>query len=69
MRRTMRVYPIGCTSAYCGKIYCGGCRRASILNEFKDWVRRTGARVTDEIWNPLVYTIPEKQDGTDLSEA
>ena len=56
----MRVYPIACTSMYCGTggAKCRTCPNGPALEEFKAWVQRTGARVTDPIWCPLVYTVP-----------
>lgn len=58
-RRTLRVYPICCTSAYCGRVDCTGCPNLPILSEFKQWIASTGAVVTDPIWSPLVYTVPQ----------
>ncbi len=55
MRRLTRTYPIGCTSAYCGRIDCQGCRDKPHLDEFKRWVDRHEARVSDPIWAPLLY--------------
>ena len=51
-----RVYPTRCLSAYCGKIDCNGCRHAPALQEFKDWVQRTGATRVNE--DSLVYVVP-----------
>jgi len=53
----IRVYPTCCTSAFCGKTECEGCKNKPILDDFKAWRDRTGAVVTDPIWCPLVYTI------------
>jgi len=55
----MRVYPICCTSAYCGKgpEECASCKNKPALDEFKAWVERTGAVVADPIWSPLVYVV------------
>ena len=58
--RTMRVYPICCTSAFCGRLECSGCRNWPLLTEFKAWVAHTGAKVTDPIWCPRVYTVPNR---------
>ena len=33
----VRVYPACCTSMYCGKSECGGCRNEPVLREFKAW--------------------------------
>lgn len=53
--RIIRVYPVVCTSAYCGRSECAGCRNKPGLDEFKAWVARTSAEVTDPIWCPTVY--------------
>lgn len=52
----LRVYPACCTSAYCGRVDCTGCRNLSVLQDFKAWVAAHDAVVTDPIWCPLVYT-------------
>lgn len=59
-RDRVRVYPVCCTSEYCGKgsESCPTCPNFPILSEFKSWVARTGAVVTDPVWCPLVYTVP-----------
>jgi len=59
MKRTLRIYPTGCTSAYCGKTKCPeDCPRLPLLRDFKAWVETTGAKVTDPIWSPTVYEVP-----------
>ena len=58
-----RVYPKCCTSAFCGKIDCTGCRNKSILDEFKAWIEKTNAKVEDPVWCPLVYTA--QKEGSD----
>lgn len=57
MPSTTRVYPMSCTSAYCGKgaESCPACPHFPAFQEFKEWVRKTDAIVTDRIWSPLVY--------------
>lgn len=50
-----RVYPICCTSAFCGRLECEGCRNKPILDEFKTWMNRVGATKPDPVWSPLVY--------------
>lgn len=62
-REKQRVYPTSCTSGFCGKYGadCEGCKYKSELDEFKAWVKRTGAKPSDPIWSPLVYEVPEKQ--------
>ena len=55
--RRMRVYPLDCTSAYCGRADCTGCRHLHVLEEFRAWARDNKAKVEDEIWSPLVWTI------------
>lgn len=52
----VRVYPACCTSAQCGRLSCGGCRKLPILDEFKAWVKARAAVVEDKVWAPLVYT-------------
>jgi hypothetical protein len=56
--RKTRVYPLDCTSAFCGKgpESCPACRFYPKLKDFKDWVSMTGAVCEDPIWCPLVYT-------------
>lgn len=56
-----RIYPICCTSAYCGGggEDCKTCPNGPALQEFKDWVQKTGAKCADEIWSPLVYRTPD----------
>jgi len=51
----LRVYPMTCRSAQCGRIECGGCRHKPTLDAFKAWVKATDAKVTDPIWCPTVY--------------
>lgn len=53
---TTRVYPSCCTSAYCGRSKCDGCRNLPILEDFKAWKERRAARAEDPIWCPNVYT-------------
>ena len=57
MIATTRVYPACCTSAFCGKgpESCPACRNWPVLREFKEWVKKTDAKVTDPIWCPMVY--------------
>jgi hypothetical protein len=54
-RRRVRVYPTCCTSAFCGRVNCEGCRHKADLEEFDAWVKATDARCADPIWAPLVY--------------
>jgi len=51
-----RVYPSCCTSAFCGREACAGCRHEPVLAAFKAWRERTKAVVTDPIWCPTVWT-------------
>jgi len=55
--RETRVYPMCCTSAHCGKTsdQCPTCTYFPVKKEFAEWVERTGAKVADGIWSPLVY--------------
>ena len=53
----LRVYPIGCLSAYCGEVECpADCRRLDNLRAFKAWRERTKAERADPIWCPAVWT-------------
>jgi hypothetical protein len=54
------VYPICCTSAFCGRMECSGCPNLPILTRFKEWRDRAQAEVRDPIWCPLVYTPTRK---------
>ena len=54
-REVKRVYPSCCTSAHCGRLSCDGCPNLPVLQEFKDWVKETGAKCVDRIWSPNVY--------------
>lgn len=58
----MRIYPLCCQSAFCGRADCTDCRNKPLLDEFKEWVKKTGAVVRDPIWNPSIYTIPGKEN-------
>ena len=56
-----KLFPICCTSAYCGKINCPiSCKNLAELTKFKAWVEATSAIKTDPIWCPLVYTATTK---------
>ena len=50
----IRVYPTSCTSAFCGRVDCTGCRHLPDLEAFKRW-REERAAVADT-WNTTVYT-------------
>jgi hypothetical protein len=58
MKNEKRVYPISCTSMYCGEYgsACNNCRHKQKLDEFKKWVKDNNAIVKDYIWSPNVYT-------------
>lgn len=60
INESTRVYPIDCLSEFCGKgpESCPTCKYWPALKEFKDWVKRTGARPSDPIWCPTVYRVP-----------
>jgi hypothetical protein len=51
-----RVYPSCCTSSYCGRTDCSGCRNLPTLEEFKAWRAARAAIRTDETWCPTVWT-------------
>ena len=59
----MRLYPLCCTSAFCGGTDCEGCRNEPVLAEFKAWRAATRAVKQDPIWCPLVYTVPKRKEG------
>lgn len=50
-----RTYPACCTSAFCGRIECDGCKNLPVLTEFKEWRERTGATQPDSIWSPTIW--------------
>lgn len=45
-RPESRVYPICCTSAYCGNFgaACSQCENKPVLDAFHSWVKRTKAK-------------------------
>jgi hypothetical protein len=49
--RLERRYPSCCTSAFCGRGSCEGCRDKPILDEFKAWRERVQAVQPDPIWD------------------
>lgn len=55
MDQDTRVYPICCTSMYCGEIDCTGCSSLPERLEFEEWRNRTNAECVDYVWSPLVY--------------
>lgn len=57
---TTRLYPSCCTSAFCGRTDCTGCRYLPVLEEFKAWRERTAATRPDWIWSPSVWTATRK---------
>ncbi|NCA72338.1 MAG: hypothetical protein EOM91_20165 [Sphingobacteriia bacterium] len=63
---TTRVYPLDCTSAYCGKgpESCPSCHHYPVLAEFNRWREETRARQSDPIWSPLVYVSTRPEGGT-----
>ncbi len=63
---SVRVYPLDCTSAYCGKgsESCPSCRHYPALAEFKRWREETAAKQSDPIWSPLVYTSTRHEGAT-----
>jgi hypothetical protein len=50
-----RMYPLDCTSAYCGRTACGGCERLPALEEFKAWRTATKATRPSWIWSPHTW--------------
>jgi len=55
-----KIYPTGCTSAFCGRTKCDGCPSKPILDKFNQWVADTGAVQSDRIWNPTVYVAHDR---------
>lgn len=54
-----RLYPIDCTSAYCGRIDCRpDCRHLPALEAFRAWVEAAGATRPDPVWCPLIWSTP-----------
>ncbi len=51
-----RVYPTCCTSAFCGRLACDGCRNLSILADFKAWREAHAAVQVDPVWSRSVWT-------------
>ena len=62
---TVRVYPIDCTSAYCGKLAesCPTCPSYPALRAFNQWREATAAKPMDQIWSPLVYATTRPEGG------
>lgn len=54
---SIRVYPSCCTSAYCGRGDCTGCRNLPIKQDFEKWRDEHEAVVEDQTWCPLVYQL------------
>ena len=56
-KRETRIYPMCCTSAYCGGggDDCLTCQFKGELDSFNEWVERKQAICPDEIWCPLFY--------------
>lgn len=53
----VRVYPVCCTSACCGKLECpAGCPRRPVLAEWEAWKAAGAAEKTDPVWCPTVWT-------------
>lgn len=51
----LRVYPTSCTSAFCGRLDCTGCKHLPALEEFKVWRERAKAVQEDPVWCPTVW--------------
>ncbi len=55
-QRETRLYPLACTSAYCGNVMdCDKCVNVKALRAFKAWREETGATRPDHIWSPRVW--------------
>ena len=57
-------YPVCCKSANCGKHgnACVGCENKAGRDAFWVWVKATGAKPRDPIWNPNVYEVPTPEN-------
>lgn len=58
-----RMYPICCTSAFCGGYgdSCRTCRNKPVLDEFKAWRERTAAVQKNPIWSRLFWTATREE--------
>lgn len=61
---TTRYYPACCTSGFCGRATCDGCRNLPILLEFKAWVAATDAHKPDPTWLPTFWRARRAGEGT-----
>ena len=55
-----KLYPLCCTSMYCGREDCKGCESKPIKDDFESWRERTNAYKPDPIWCPRVWRSREK---------
>ncbi len=53
--QAVRIYPSCCTSMFCGRSECEGCKNEPILRDFEAWREATKAVRNDPIWCPTVW--------------
>ena len=51
----LRVYPSCCTSAFCGRTDCNGCKNLPVKQDFDRWRDEHAAVQPDWIWSPSVW--------------
>lgn len=56
----VRKYPGNCTSAFCGRGDCTGCKWLAEKQEFDRWRDEKKAVKEDPIWSPLFWTATVK---------
>lgn len=52
----VRISPACCTSAYCGKVECGGCRNEPTKLAWDAWKKAAKAVKEDPVWCPTAWT-------------
>jgi hypothetical protein len=58
---TERHYPMNCRSLYCGEVEgptCQACVHRAELDDFRAWLKATGAVQADPVWSPAIYVAP-----------
>lgn len=63
------VYPVACTSAYCGRLACDGCPHRGALLAFEVWRQLRAAECADSVWCPTVYRATAAPAGDTALEA
>lgn len=60
-----RIYPVCCTSRFCGQTDpkgCLACPNYKSLTDFKKWVVDNNAVCSDPIWAPTVYVAKNESE-------